>query len=277
MIKTLKRSGIMENKWKLTILKIANVLGFGIVIIMNILANLLPINGKTTGELSDLYPNLFVPAGFTFSIWGVIYLFLFLYTIYQTGLINKHTSNEAEKLQGIRGLYIVSCVANASWILCWHYERILLSVLVMLVLLITLIMIHLKSRTEIEFDFKRKVLFLAPFSIYLGWITVATIANVTALLVDIKWNGWGISQEVWTCVVILAAIGITLLFQKKYKDILYSLVILWAILGILIKHVTEYNFQYGIIIGTVCVGLVVILLGMAIIVIRRKNEKSVAK
>lgn len=264
----------MERKANIIIPKTISVIMFTLVIIVNSLSNILPINGKTAGEISDMYPNLFVPVGFTFSIWGVIYLFLLMYTIYQTGIFTKHSDGELEKVKGIAWFYILTCIANIGWILCWHYGLVLLSVVVMLVLLITLIIIYQKIRTEKASTWKEKLFILSPFSLYLGWITVATIANITAFLVSIRWNGWGISHEIWTSIVILVAIGITLLNQKKFNDVLYSLVIIWSLVGILIKHVTVYNSQYYLVIGVVCVGLAAILFGTLFIFMRNNRVRK---
>lgn len=246
-------------------IRIGSVICFILMIVVNALANILPINGKTTGELSDAYPNLFVPIGLTFSIWGVIYLFLFLYTLFQTWIIWKLSNGEKNTIQSIGMLYILSCIANAAWILLWHYELVFISVIVMLVLLITLVSIYLKTRGGKDTSFKEKLCVSSTFSLYLGWITVATIANITAWLVDIKWTGWGVSPQIWTAIVIVVAIIITVLFQIRFRDILYSAVVLWAFLGILIRHVTIFNSKYPVVIVTVGLGMVIIFVGMIII------------
>ncbi len=272
-MKNSKGSGFMARKANLLSIRILSVIAFILVMVVNSLANTLPINGRTTGEISDMYPNLFVPTGLTFSIWGVIYLFLLSYTFYQTGLFRRTSSTETEIVKRIGWLYVLSCIANISWILCWHYDFILLSVLVMLVLLVTLIIIYQRTRSGKGSTFMEKLFISAPFSLYLGWITVATIANITALLVDIKWDGWGISPVIWTSIVILVAIGITLLIQKKFKDILFSLVVIWALIGILIRHIDLYESQYPFIIGVVCIGIIAVGVGVFLIVFGKKSLK----
>ena len=241
------------------------------MITVNALANILPINGKTTGELSNSYPNLFVPAGLTFSIWGAIYMLLLLYTVYQTGLVWRLSEEEKNRTGRIGVLYILSCIANTAWIFFWHYQIVFISVIVMVLLLITLISIYLKSRMGKDASFRAKLFISSPFSLYLGWITVATIANMTALLVDIKWNGWGIAPQTWTAIVV--AVFITVLFQTRFKDILYSAVVLWAFLGILIRHVGILKSQYPIVIFVVVIGMVIILAGIINIKIDRKNPR----
>lgn len=241
------------------LLKSGCVLGFLGVVAANSLANILPINGYNTGELSDLYPNLFVPAGLTFSVWGVIYLFLLLFTVYQTGVFSKLSVNEESRFTRISGLFMISCLANVGWILSWHYRHLLLSVLVMLLLLAVLGFIYVYTRSIENSSFKTKVFISAPFSLYFGWITVASIANITALLVDAGWNRWGISEEVWTCGMILAATLITVLVQKAYKDLVFSGVVIWAVLGIAIRHQGILENRYPLVVLCAYASIVIIL------------------
>jgi len=142
----------------------------------------------TTGELSDDLPNLFVTAGFTFSIWGVIYILLALFTVYQLLIAFKRGGQEGRIIDGIGLYYFIASLTMGK---------------------------------------SEKFFVLIPFSIYLGWITVATIANVTALLVDIGWNGFGIPDNVWTMVVLIVAALITLAALFSRQDVYYSLVIVW--------------------------------------------------
>ena len=218
------------------ILAIANLLGFILTIILNGLANALPINSVTTGELSDMYPNLFVPSGFTFAIWGLIYTLLLIFTIYQ--LVQAFSKNgNTDFIEKIGWYFVLSCLANASWIVVWHYQFISFSLLIMLGILGSLLAIYqrlnigLKPISTIE-----KALVHVPFSVYLGWITVATIANVTTLAVDMNWNGFGISEMTWTMIMITIAtlIGILMLFRRK--DWAYALVLIWAFYGIYAKR-----------------------------------------
>lgn len=254
----------------LGLIKVGSVLSFIVMIIVNALANIIPINGSTTGEIASRYPNLFTPASFTFSIWGVIYLFLMVYTIFQTGILSRLTITENRIIQNIGGLYILSCIANTAWIFLWHYELIFLSVVVMLVLLFTLINVYLKVNSDRTLKYKGKFIISAPFSIYLGWISVATIANITTWLVSVDWGGWGIPPQIWTSIVIILALIITLLIQRKYKDLIFSGAILWSLLGILVQQINTFNAQYTIIIFTVALGMVIILLGVISIVLRKK-------
>ncbi len=215
-------------------LKTLNLLAFLATIAVNALANALPINGKTTGELSDLYPNLFVPAGLTFSIWGVIYLLLAIFAVYQIAAPNQKA---ALFLERIGPLFILASAANIGWIFLWHYQRVTASLAVMLVLLACLLAVYLRLGIGIRTaTWRERLLVQLPFSIYLGWITVATIANATATLVNAGWNRFGASEELWTVVVLVVAALITLAVLFTRSDLFYALVVLWAFLGILLKR-----------------------------------------
>jgi len=171
------------------ILSIANFSGFIVTVIVNGLANALPINGRTTGELSDMYPNLFVPAGLTFSIWGIIYLLLLIFSFYQLVLAFSK-SEDAAIIHEIGPWFIISSVTNCCWILAWHFVLPELSLLVMVILLISLIRIYLSiEHIKPNISNATKLLVYPCFSVYLGWITVATIANTTAVLVHWGWDG----------------------------------------------------------------------------------------
>jgi len=212
----------------LWVLKTLNLIAFLATVGVNALANALPINGKTTGELSDLYPNLFVPAGMTFSIWGLIYLLLAIFAVYQIATPNR---NAAGFLERIGPLFIVASAANIG------------------------IGLHADSWRE-------KLLVHLPFSIYLGWITVATIANLTAVLVHIGWNRFGASEELWTVVVLVVAALITLAVLFTRNDLFYALVILWAFLGILLKRLAVDSPPSRAILITLWIAMAVVGLGL---------------
>jgi hypothetical protein len=206
-----------------------NILLVAGMLVMNYLANALPLNNKTTGELSDSFPNLFVPAGLTFSIWGVIYLLLIVYCVVQ------FTGSDKEVISNISWLFGISCILNALWIVFWHYGKLPLSLLVMIGLLVSLIYINILIR-DLPFG-----LIKASFGIYLGWICVATIANVTALLVDADWNGFNISHEAWTIIMIIAAILIASAAIFRFRNPFIGLSVIWAFIGIAIKRQDDYK------------------------------------
>jgi hypothetical protein len=205
------------------------------VIAVNALANILPINGYNTGQISAFYPNAFVPAGFTFSIWGVIYLLLLSYTIGYTyyTLKQEQYPKAFEFIERINIYFLLTCVFNMSWIVAWHYLQIELSVVIMLLFLSTLIQLFLKSNTMAgALTSTQKFILQTPFIVYLGWISVATIANSTALLVAYQWNGFRMPPVYWSAAMILIAILLAVLMLKKFKAVPFALVVAWALWGI---------------------------------------------
>jgi len=251
-------------------LSILNMLGFLGVVIVNALAVTLPINNKTTEQLSDQYPNLFVPAGLTFSIWGVIYILLAIFVIYGLIIAFRKDTQKLSFIENIGILFFISCLANIGWIFAWHYEILPLSLVLMLLLLGSLITIYLRLRIG-KSDSTRIVKYLVhlPFSIYLGWITIATIANVTALLVDVNWNTFGLGEQFWAVAVIIVGIAIALSILFTRKDIFYCLVVDWALLGILLKRLADSTPVQNVIVITI-VGMVFISIGIITQIIRRK-------
>jgi hypothetical protein len=258
-------------KYALKGLSILNLLGFLGIVLINYLAVTLPLNNKTTGALADQYPNLFVPVGLTFSIWGIIYLLLGIFIVYQLVYAFKKDSQNSSILEKIGILFFISCLANFFWIFAWHFEMVPLSLFIMLILLISLIVIYKKLNIgKSEASKSEKYLVHLPFSVYLGWITIATIANTTALLVDLNWNRFGLSETFWTITVIIIGILIALFMLFYRKDIFYCLVVDWALLGILIKRLTVDIVAVQSIITVVSLGLVMISLGIIIQITRKK-------
>jgi hypothetical protein len=225
---------------KKPVLSILNFLLFAAVVYVNTLAVTLPINGKSTGELSDQYPNLFVPAGFTFSIWGVIYLLLFIFVVYQIWVsFNKKTVQKVSIQSQI--LFGLTNILNMSWILAWHYEMVTLSVLIMIAFLITLIILFLNNEKIKTTTFMEKIAIAIPINVYLGWISVATIANITALLVTFGWTGNPLTESTWTIIMLSigAALAVVMLFRRT--NFAYAFVIIWAFYGIYSKRQTSAN------------------------------------
>lgn len=242
------------------ILQTVNIASFVGVVVVNTLASTVGLNGHLTGSLSDSIPNLFVPAGLTFSIWGVIYIFLLLFTVAQArGLFSGGEAPEAARKIG--WLFVVSSVADIGWLLLWHWEKVGLSLIAMLVLLATLLAIHeiLAVGRTIPTHAERWF-FRVPFSIYLGWITVATIANVTAVLVQAGWNGFGLQPEVWTVGVMVVATLITGAVLATRRNAAYALVVLWALAGIAIKRSADASpaSQVVFVMAVVCGVLVAV-------------------
>jgi len=240
---------------------------FLIMIAVNAMANILPINGVSTGQVSDAYQNLFAPAGLTFSIWGLIYLLLAGYTLYHVGLFQGGEGAESRGLLRKTGiLFSISSLANAAWIFSWHYDFIPLTMLLMVVILVCLILIN-QAVGSARLSVREKILVRLPFSVYFGWITVATIANATVLLVSLDWKGFGLSEQTWAIIIIAIGMLIGAATAIRNRDIAYGLVIIWAYAGIYIKHTSESGFsgQYPIVIYTVVVCIAALLAALVYI------------
>lgn len=254
--------------------KIMVVVTFLIMIAVNALANILPINGQTTGEVSNSYPNLFAPAAITFAIWGLIYLLLAAFTLYLLGFFQNFSDRiKANLLNKVGIVFSISSIANAAWIFSWHYNKIPLSMVLMAVILCCLILINCLIKDE-RLTTKEKLFISLPFSVYFGWITVATIANATTLLVSIGWDGFGISEPTWAVIIIIAGMLIGTATMIINKDIAYGLVLLWAYAGIYIKHTSENGFagQYPAVIYTVIACMICFVIAEIYILYKRKRQ-----
>lgn len=209
------------------------VIAVAITIFVNYLATALPLNGRDTGAISDSFPVRFTPAGYVFSIWGVIYLGLIAYAIYQA-LPGQRTN---PRLRAIFGPFMLSSIANSSWIFTWHYGLYPLSVLVILLLLGSLITLYARLYPSFATvtNAERWTTHI-PFRIYLGWATVATIANVTILLYDLGWRGAPLTAELWAVILLVIGSAIGLFFALRLRDAAYTLVLVWAFVGIYVKQ-----------------------------------------
>ena len=213
--------------------QIITILATLLTITVNGLANALPLNGQGTGEISDRFAIHFVPAGYVFSIWGLIYIGLIAFSLYQALPAQK----DNELIKKFTPAYWISNLANTAWIFLWHYEFFPLTLVAMITLLVTLIYIYRQlPKTDHALDNSKKWFVKYPFSIYLGWISVATIANVSQVLFFFNWSGWGISPVIWTVIMIAIATLLGLLMQWRENDWLYVLVLVWAFAGIAISQ-----------------------------------------
>jgi hypothetical protein len=259
---------------------VGNILVVIVTIIVNGLANILPIGGKYTGELSDAIPNLFVPAGITFAIWGIIYVLIIIFAVYLSRDLFKKEKITTPFLEKSSFYFILANVANILWIFLWHYEQIVLSLLAMLLLFFSLLVMYLRLHIgRDKVSLKAKLCVHMPLSVYIGWITVAIIANVTAVLVTIGWDGFGISEQVWTMLVLIVAALITVLILVTRKDYSYSAVIIWALLGIYLKR-TVVDPIYGIqteIAYTAALGILIIVITAALSAFIPSSKKRSSK
>jgi hypothetical protein len=231
-----------------TLRQIANLVTVILALTVNILASALPLNGQNTGEISDRFQVYFVPAGYVFAIWGIIYIGWIAFTIYQF----RASQKESPRLRRLGYLFALSNIANAAWLFLWHYNQFGLSVLVMLTLLGLLIASYLRldvNRVPVSRAERWSV--DIPFSVYLGWITVATVANVTDLLYLVEWNGFGIAPTVWAVIMIVVASIVGLLMTLTRKDAAYVFVLVWSFIGIAVKQASIANVATTAWIGAV--------------------------
>lgn len=212
-------------------LQIVNILALLAALVVNILSNALPLNGRTAAEISDALPSYFTPAGYTFSIWGLIYTALIGFTIYQA--LPAQQNNHLLGKIGWR--FGISSVLNAAWLGAWHYGYYTLSVGIMVGLLITLILIYTRlgiGKLNPNLSLADKLLVQFPFSLYLGWITVATIANIASVLNHLGWGGWGIAEPTWSAIMIGAAVVVAGMLLFNQRNLAYAGVLVWALFGI---------------------------------------------
>jgi benzodiazapine receptor len=239
--------------------QLVNVVATVLMITVNILATALPLNGQQTGAISDRFAIYFVPAGYVFSIWGIIYLALIGFAVYQA----LPSQRENPRLRRVGYLYALSSVLNIVWLFFWHYNVFPATLVVMLGLLASLIAIYVRLGIGITpVKSAEKWLVHVPFSIYLGWITVATIANASQLLYYLKWSGWGINPQLWAVIMILAATLVALLMTVTRRDIAYLLVLVWALAGIGVKHLTAPAVSAAAWIATLLIAAMVVYLAV---------------
>ncbi len=246
--------------------QILNILAFILVVAVNGLANSLPVNNQTTGQVSDNYPVLFTPAGYVFIIWGLIYLGLLGFVVFQA----LPGQRDNPRLERVGYWFVLSCLFNSLWIFLWHYELMLLSVFVMAGLLITLIVIYLRletGRTRVpvgESWFVR-----IPFSIYLGWISVAAIANVSVLLFDLGWDAFGTTEQLVTVAMLATGCLLGFLMVFRHREVAYPLVLVWTFIGIVVR---QSDFLL-VAIGASIAALAMLLAAVAGLFLRRKTHQ----
>lgn len=254
----------MKNKrWPI----ILNFITLAGVLIMNTLAVSLPLNGLTTKQVSDSFDIYFVPAGYVFMIWGVIYAELIAYVIYRA----LPRQRENQDLAKVDSWFVLSNIANALWLVCFHYQQFVMALVLMVVLLACLIIIFRqlkigKRRTDIPW----KWIVETPFSVYLGWVSVATIANVTQVLDYFKWNRFGIAPEIWFIITVLLIVIISALMSFTRRAFEFTLVLIWALVGIALKFPNVPMVNYSAWGGAILIAF----LGMVALAIPIKMDQS---
>ena len=222
-----------------SVIKWVNILAFILIVLIgNLAGSTTLLGGRNQAEISDANLTLITPAGYAFSIWGIIYILLGMFVIFQALPREK----EKEYHGKIGWFFVLSSVFNIVWLFLWQFEYLVFSVILMFLLLASLILIY--SRLDIgksEVGLREKLTVQLPFSTYLGWITIASIANVSVALVSLNWDGYGISHETWATIIVIIALLISVLVLVTRKDIAYGLVIVWAFLGIAVGQSGNQN------------------------------------
>jgi benzodiazapine receptor len=246
-------------KNNVALLRWANVVAFVFTIIINGLAGSTTlIGGVNTAFISDSNPTLITPAGFTFAIWGAIYILLGVFVVYQA----LPSQKEKQYHKQIGWLFVLISLANIAWLFLWQYNLVTLALPVIILFLIGLILIYKRLGIgKAQVPLKEKLAIHTPFSVYLGWLTIATIANVAVAGVSVNWDGFGIGPETWGILIIIIALLLTLIVTATRKEIAYGLVIVWALFGIMSKQ-TNTN-----IVSVAEVSAVVILIAIAAVAI----------
>jgi len=238
---------------------------------VNFLANALPLNGLSTGEISDAYPVLFVPAGYVFSIWGVIYLGLAAFAIYS--ITKKGLADP--RVDAITGWVIASNLFNLVWIFLWHYQQFPLTLVAMSGLLVSLLVIYVKLRVGLERrNWMGKLLVDTPFSIYLGWVTVAVVANISQVLYVLGWRGAPLSEPLWAVILLAVAsiLGVLMIFLRK--EVAYPLVLVWAFGGIWVKQGATPLVSTTALVGAILLG--VLALGRWVVSASKPEKEALA-
>jgi hypothetical protein len=248
------------------LLKWSNIIAFAFTVIVNSLAGSTTlIGGVNTAQISDSNPTLITPAGYVFSIWGIIYVLLGVFVIFQA----LPSQKEKEYTKKIGWLFVLSSIINIAWLFLWQYKFLSLSVILMFLLLATLILIYLRLGIgKSKVTFRERLAVHVPFSVYLGWITIASIADVSVTLVSVNWEGFGIGPEIWASLIIIVALLIGMLVVATRKDIAYGLVIVWALIGIAVKQSGNQN-----IIMLTQTSAIIILLALATTILLSKLKR----
>jgi translocator protein len=247
------------------LLRWSNVLAFLLTVIVNGLAGSTTyLGGKVTADISNANPTLITPSGYVFAIWGVIYVLLGVFVVYQA----LPRQREKAFQERISWLFVLSSALNILWLFAWQYEFLSLSVVIMFLLLLTLIVIYVRldiGKSRIER--RERLAVRLPFSVYLGWITIATIADVSATLVSLKWDGFGIGPETWAVLIVLVALIIAILIAVIRRDVAYELVIIWAFVGIAVNQSSNQN---TVIVISACVIVILVALVFSIFLAKRR-------
>lgn len=265
----------MKKDFKIIFFAIFNFFTLILLLVLNLVVSVLPLNSVSTKAVSDKYPALIVPYSVTFSIWFIIYILLVLFVLNQLNYIFKRDEKRKILIENVGILFFLSSVLNVLWLFCWHYEKLLLSVFVIILLLLTLIILYIKLGIG-EKDFKESLVFVkTPVSVYLAWISVATIANISSYLGSLNLYIFDNYETLWTILVIILSLFLAIFMVLKNNDLVFALVFLWAYIGIIIKQlVLNYNNSIQIILTTIFSIFILTFFAIYNEIKEYKNKKS---
>ncbi len=253
-------------------LQLVNVIAVIGTIVLNALANIIPFNNVTTGAVSDAFPNLFTPPGYVFAIWGAIYTLIFVFMLFQV----RPNQREESYLQEIGSLYLLGAIVNVGWLILFHYSYgnpslFLLTPIPILLFLVILLWTYIRLGIGIkEVSIGQKLGVHLSISVYAGWISLASIANIASAL-NILVPGIPLEiQAIWTALIIVVALVLTLLMLFMRRDVAFGLVVIWASVGIAVKQAAYAIISWTAIAAVLIIISVIILLP----IIKKKNPKD---
>jgi len=258
--------GHMKKAW-------INGLLFVVTLVVNTLGAMGLINGLSQKQISDMYITLITPSPSTFSIWSLIYSLLLISIIVM--IVRKNDVYYQKAVEQISFLFWISCFLNIAWIIAFSYVQIELSVLFILGFVITLTLICQKLLSIQE---GKRWLLPLSFGIYTGWLFIATVVNISAALVKLKWDGFGISDDIWAGIILIIALLLIIMVLLKIRNAVFPLPVAWAYWGIYqyLRSPEGYHGEFGLLQTTALVGIA-ILIGMAIIQFYRNHFSLLPK
>lgn len=245
-------------------LAVLNFLSLLLAIAVNVLAQLGKINDQTIGEVSHRYPNLFTPADYTFSIWGLIYLSLLLFTGYMlTEAFSKERKKEVAFIRKTSFWFIITNIGNCLWVIAWLYEFSGMAVVLLFLMMMKLIKIILNTDMELyNAPFKVIAFYWWPICLYSGWVAVACITNVASFLSEYGWQGSGLTPPEWTIIMIAATVllNILMIYLRNMRE--FAAVGIWALIGLYVRHSAE-NSENQMLARVAMAGAILIFLNAA--------------
>lgn len=227
---------------------------------VNALAVYLPLGGRTTGAISDMYPVLVTPAGFAFSVWSVIYAGLVAFVAYGA----SSRGRGERRVERLWVPFIATCVFNVAWLFAWHFLYVGLSLAFMVALFAGLVVAYRRIGPAFGADDAAFTAFVrTPFGLYLGWIAVATIVNARVVAYELGWQGGGATEVAATVLAILGVAAVSLWLLARRRDLAFAAVAAWALMGIYAA-----NGQAPVVAGGAIAGAGLVVVGAIAAVLR---------